>query len=211
MIRHPVVAIIVVPIMSLPFLFLTLRRNPEWRSGEISSGFAVAWIALGLLYFALIAWTVARALSYRLERSFIESRLPNESDLLWTTVEASGLPQGVVTGAVPRTAWLVTGAPDQSVRLYWKVEGELTMTELARGEALSAVAVDDSSYTSLGRPVVVLEFAGVEPVRIEMRGPFGKLWPLSVTRLVQLVDAARRVMGKDDESPVRERGDTGAC
>jgi hypothetical protein len=191
MIRHPVVAILVIPVMVLPFLFLTLRRNPDWGSGDISSSFVGGWIALGLLYLALIVWTVARALSYRLERSFIESRLPNDGELLWSTVETSGLPRGVVTGAVPRTAWLVTGTPDQSVRLFWKNEGALAMTELANGAALTAVAVDDSSYTSLGRPVVVLEFARVEPVHIEMRGPFGKLWPLSVTRLVQLVDAAR--------------------
>ena len=92
--------------------------------------------------------------------------------------------------------------------LYWRSEGELAMTELANGAPLRSVAVDNSSFTPLGRPVVVLEFASVEPVRIEMRGPFGKLWPLSVTRTVQLVDAAGRVVNQDHESPARERGAT---
>jgi hypothetical protein len=207
MIRHPVVAILVAPVMALPFAFLTLRTNSGWRSGDISSSSAGAWIVLGLLYLALIACTVARALSYRVERSYIESRLPDDGRLLWSTIEASGLPQGFVKSAVPRTAWLVTGAPDESARLYWRSEGELAMTEFANGAPLRSVAVDDSSFTPLGRPVVVLEFAGVAPVRIEMRGPFGKLWPLAVTRLVQLVDAARRVVGRDDDSPVREQGD----
>jgi len=192
MLRHPVVAIIAFPFLSLPFVALTLRMNPDWRSGDLSTGFAGAWTALGLLYFALISWTIARALSYRLERSFIASRLPNDGGLLWSTIEASGLPQGVVTGAVPRTAWLVTGARQDSARLSWKEEGELAMRDLANGAALSAVTIDPSSFTRLGRPILVLEFTGVEPVRVEVRGPYGKLWPLSMTELVRLADAFGR-------------------
>ncbi len=192
MIRHPVTAIFVFPFFTLPALVLTTRTSPDWLSGRLSAGDAAMWAAFGIIWSALILWTVIRSVRYRASRIRLlgAAGAQNIQLVLLGQIDSKQLESGPSTDQIPPETWLALDTQSGTAVVCWSARGGLTLQALANGAQVTKLEVTDRSFSPGSTPELAIDFADSTSIYLPIRGPYSGIFPPSVTSVSKAVDDA---------------------
>lgn len=183
--RHPLVVIVVFPLLTLPVLFLTFRNNPQWSSGILSDSTVGMWAWLAGIYGAFILWALIMRIRFQVQRSAVRKWLAEGqggSELVGK-VDQSVWDRGSGTPVSEGVLWLVVDIRSRSAHVCRVLGDHKSIISLREAATLVDIGIAPSSFTGSADSDIVLRFEGHPDLHTTLIGPYTKIFPLNLRAL----------------------------